>query len=217
MNKKKILKIIGLIFLLIIVVILIHTVRNYIIITDLQEKISKYSDSTNYHIKSIAKENEKTVTFEYYKKDNREVVFLENKSNEEVSKTSMYNNGRRVDIFWDNKDNKEVELDSGTTIAVNFYNYTETDNKWQTFLGSIGATVKSTDYKGKECYIIKGFFSNTSLSFEDAEIYIEKDTGLFVKTIEEKRITEREYDFNNVNDSIFIEPDISEYNLKIKE
>ena len=218
MSKKKILKIIGIILLVVIVIFLINTIRNYIIITDLQNKVAEYSGSTNYYTKLEVTEKDGTVvTMEYYKKDNREVVFLERNLNGEISKISMYNNGERTDTFWDNEENKIAQLDSGTIMGVNIYNFTETDNKWQTFLGSIFANVKSTSYNEKECYIIKGFMSSYSLTSEGAEVYIEKDTGLYFKTIEEDRTTERKYEFNNVDDSIFIEPDISQYTLKEKE
>lgn len=43
---------------------------------------------------------------------------------------------------------------------------------------------------------------------------IEKNTGLMVNMTENTVVTEREYEFNNVDDSIFIEPDISQYTLK---
>ena len=218
MSKKKIFKILGIILLVVIAIFLIHTIRNYIIITDLQNKIADYSNSTNYYTKSVATESNGTVvTMEYYKKDKKEVVFLERNLNGEISKISMYNNGERTDTFWDNKESKTAQLDSGTIIGVNIYNFTETDNKWQTFLGSILANVKSTNYNGKECYIIKGFLSSLSLTSEGAETYIEKETGLYLKTIEGDRTTERKYEFDKVDDSIFVEPDISQYTLKEKE
>ena len=47
MNKKKVLKVIGIILLIIFIMFLVHTIRNYIIITDLQNKISKYSETEN--------------------------------------------------------------------------------------------------------------------------------------------------------------------------
>lgn len=218
MSKKKIFKILGIILLVVIAIFLIHTIRNYIIITDLQNKMANYSNSTNYYTKSVATESNGTVvTMEYYKKDKKEALFLERNLNGEISKISMYNNGERTDTFWDNKERKTAQLDSGTIMGVNIYNFTETDNKWQTFLGSIFANVKSTNYNGKECYIIKGFLSSFSLTSEGTEIYIEKDTGLYLKTIEGDRTTERKYEFDKVDDSIFVEPDISQYTLKEKE
>lgn len=218
MEVKKVLKIIGIIIVILIILVLVHTIRNYIIITNLQNKIADYSNSTNYYTKSIATEGNGTVvTMEYYKKDKKEAVFLERNLNGEISKISMYNNGERTDTFWDNKENKIAQLNSGSIMAVNIYNHLETDNNWQTFLGSVSAKVKSANYNGKECYIIKGFLSSSSLTFEGAETYIEKDTGLFLKTTEGSRTTEREYKFDSVEDTIFSEPDISQYTLKVKE
>lgn len=218
MKIKKILKIIGIIVGILIILLLVHTIRNYIIITDLQDKFSQYSDSSNYYIKSIATEDNGTIiTMEYYKNDNKQAVFLERNINGETSKISMYDDGEKTDTFWDNKENKIVQLDSETMIEINIYNRLETDNNWQTFLGSIFASVKSTNYNGKECYIIKGFLSSNLLNFESAEIYVEKDTGLFVKAIEGSTTTEREYEFDNVEDTVFSEPDISQYTIKAEE
>ncbi len=221
MEKKKIvknvLKIILLIIVLLMVILIIHTIRNYVIVTDLQTKISKYNESANYYTKSITTEKNGTIlTMEYYKKDNKEVVFLERNLNEEITKMSMYNNGDRTDTFIETKDSKIAQLDSGEIMSINIYNHLETDNKWQTFLGCISSKIKSTDYNGKKCYIIKDFMSSTSLSYEGSETYIDKDTGLMVKTIEGEVVSEREYEFDKVDDSIFAEPDISKYKLKEK-
>lgn len=214
MNKKKFLKIIGIILLVIIVIFLIHTIRNYIIITDLQNKIAEYSDSTNYYTKSVATESDgAVVTMEYYKKDNKEVTFLERNLDGKISKISMYNNGERTDTFWDNEENKTAQIDSEAIMSINIYNFTETDNIWQTIVGSIVANVKSTKYNGKECYIIKGFMSSGTLTPEGSETYIDKETGLYIKSVQGDIITEREYEFNNVDDSIFVEPDLGLYEV----
>lgn len=201
---------------ILIILILIYTIRNYIIITDLQSKILNYQDSKNYHIKSVANSNDGTtnIKMDYYGKDNKQVIFIERNANGERVKLSMYDNGERVDTFTDTQDTKTAKLNSGELMTVNIYNYLETDNKWQTLLGCITAKIKSTNLNGKECYIVKGFLSSTSLTSEGAEIYIDKDTGLFLKTTEAEIITERNYEFHNVEDSIFTEPEISQYTLK---
>lgn len=215
MNKKRILKIIGIVLLIIIVVVLIHTIRNYIIITDLQNKVSKYTGSTNFYTKSISTENGTKVTIEYYKKDQKEVLKLERDLEGKTAKVTNYNNGERIDTFWDNEEGKTAKLNNSTSfMQINIYNFLETDNKWQTFLGSITAQIKSVECSGKQCYEVKGFLSTTSLTEKDSKVYIEKDTGLYVKTIGNNRTMEREYEFNNVDDSMFIEPDISQYTLK---
>lgn len=223
MEKKKILKnvlkVTLIILAIILVILIIHTIKNYVIITNLQDKISQYKDSLSYHIKSISTESNGTIlTMNYYKKDNKQVVFMERNINGEITKISMYDNGERIDVFAETKDSKVADLKSGTTImSVELYNRLETDNNWQTFLGSIFTKVKSVNCEGKECYMIKGFMSSMSLTSEGAEIYIDKDNGLLVKTIEVGIDSKREYEFNTVDDSIFTEPDISQYTLKENE
>ena len=215
MRTKKILKIIGIILIILLVLTLIHTIRNYIIIRNLQNKISKYSNSTNYFVKSESTKNDGTkIIMKYYQKDNKQAVFLEKTSNENEIKISRYNNGERVDTFTETKDSKVAQLDTSTLISVNIYNQLETDNKWQTFIGSIISNIRSEKCNDKECYVITGFTSTTSLTFEGTKIYIDKDTGLLVKVIEDETISNREYEFNNVEDTIFVEPDISQYTLK---
>ena len=217
MNKKKILKAIGIILLIIFVIFLVHTIRNYIIITNLQNKISKYYNSTNYHIKSTSISDEGTkVTMEYYKKDNKQVVFMERNLNGEIVKLSMYDNGERTDTFTESNDSKVVQLNTGEIMSINIYNFLENDNNWQTFLSSTIARVRTTEYNGKECYAVKRFLSSTSLTGKDSEIIIDKETGLFLKSTETGNLVEREYEFDNVDDSIFAEPDISQYTLKEK-
>lgn len=222
MEKKKIiknvLKIALIVIAILLVILIIHTIRNYVIVTGLQNKIAEYNDSTNYHIKSVVTENNGTIVkMDYYKKDDKQVVFMERMANNEVTKISMYNSGERTDTFIETKDSKIAQLNSGIIMSVGIYNHLENDSKWQTILGCISAKIKSVDYNGKECYIVKEFMSSTSLTFEGAETYIDKETGIFVKSIEAGIVNEREYEFNTVDDSIFTEPDISQYTLKEKE
>lgn len=215
MKIKKVLKIIGIIIAVLIILVLIHTIRNYIIVTDLQSKISNYQDSKNYHIKSVANSNDGTTNtkIDYYRKDNKQAIFIERNTNGEIVKLSIYDNGERVDTFTETQESKTAKLNSGEMMPINIYNYLETDNKWQTFLGCINARIKTTNLNGKEYYIAKEFLSSTSLTSEGEEIYIDKETGLFFKSIESDIISERYYEFDKVEDSIFTEPDISEYTL----
>ena len=200
MKIKKVFKIIGIIISILIILMLIHTIRNYIIITDLQSKISNYQNSKNYHIKSVAnsEDGNTNTKMDYYRKNNKQAIFIERNTNGETIKLSMYDNGERVDTFIETQDSKNAKLNSDDLMTVNIYNYLETDNKWQTFLGCITARIKSTNLNGKECYIVKGFLSSASLTSEGAEIYIDKETGLFLKTTEVEIITERDYEFDKV-------------------
>lgn len=216
MKCKKILKTIGIILLILMMLFLIHTIRNFIIIKNLQNKIAQYTNSENYYIKSIANQNNGLVVeMDYYQKGNKQVVFLERDDNEEKIKISMYNNGETINTFTETLDTKNVNLNNPGSIHVEVVNVLYTDNNWQTFLYSIISKVEKLDYNGKECYSINNFLSPYYMyGTEENEVYIEKDTGLLLKQITDDITTEKEYEFNNVEDSIFIEPDISEYTLQ---
>lgn len=213
---KKGLKIVGIILVIIIILIFIHTMRNYTIIKKLQENFNEYKSSNNFNILSEAKESDNTtVTMDYYQKDNKKVIFIERETNGEKIKLSMYNNGERVDMFTDGNNEKTCNLGVDTdSIQVKLVNYLETDNNWQTFLGCILAKISKETYNQKECYVIKNFTTPGFLYSSDKdEVYLEKDTGLYVKSIMGGIETKREYNFNNVNDSIFVEPDIGQYKI----
>lgn len=214
MDKKKILKIILIIITIIFIIFLIRTVRNYIIITDLQNKISAYANSNNHNIKIITTENNGTVMkVDYYKKDNKKVVFLEREMNGEKTKLSIYDTGDVHHTFTDTKDVKKVSLNGGF-IEVQLYNGAETENIGQTILSSIIADIKSVKENGKEYYQLKHTVSPYSMSFEGETVLVDKDTGLMYKNTNNNSTSTREYEFNNVDDLIFIEPDISEYELQ---
>ena len=197
------------------IIFLIHTVRNYIIITNLQRDLYKYSGSTNYSSKQTMKDEERSqnVITQYYRKGDDYAIFIENNTKNETIKLSMYKEGKIVSAFTETAYNKTVELSEDGFIHTQIYNYLETDNIWQTILGSIVAKVKKDEYDGKDVYVIKNFTSPYTLLSKDAEVYVEKDTGILVQTIEDSTVTKYEYIFDNVDDTKFIKPNLSEYKL----
>ena len=212
---KKVFKIIGIILLVAIALILIHTIRNYIIITKLQNNIAKYSNSENYyvHVKTIESSGTK-LDIKYYRKGNKQANFLEKDDNGKVVKLNVYNNGERTDMFIDNGNEKIAKLNSVEFAPIDIYNYIETSNQAEKFLLSFISNIKLTNYNEKNCYIVKTSYSSLILNGKNSEYYIDKDTGLCVKTNEKGTNSEREYEFDNVDDSIFTEPDIGQYKIQ---
>lgn len=80
-------------------------------------------------------------------------------------------------------------------------------------LGSV-AIIRSEKYKDKECYTIDNLLSPYFLVGNKSQYTIEKDSGLLLKDISDGVTYEREYEFNNVEDSIFEEPDINQYTIQ---
>lgn len=208
MSKKKIIRIALIAILLIIVILILCTFRKFIIIKRLQENVKEYTTRTNYHIKYIRELNGEITTFNYYKKDNKMAYFIESNG----TKSLMYNNGERTDLFIETPEAKTVELNANILGIPEIKDYfaENAENDWETFILSIKAKVKKNDYNNQKCYMVKNF----SFDFEKSEMYVEKDTGLMLKSLGKNCITDIEYEFDNVDDSIFVEPDISQYTLQ---
>ena len=96
---------------------------------------------------------------------------------------------------------------------VSIIDYLKTDNKWQSFIYSIPTMITNVEYNGKKCYKITNFLSPYYLyDSKHNELYIDKETGLCLLNYTSTE-NKYNYEFNNVDDSIFIEPDIGQYTL----
>ncbi len=218
MNKKKTFKIILLIILIVLAIFVLYTLRNFIIVKGLQNKIAQYTSISNFSatINQTFTDDSTNVLINYYQDGNKQVVILQRTdSNGEVTKMSQYNNGERCDVFWNTKDSKTAQLNAVNTINVQLTNSLETDNDWQTLLACTFAVIKSTNYNGKDCYLITNYMSPLFMNgTEKNEVYVDKETGIAIKNIMDNQITEKEYNFNTVDESVFTEPDIGQYTLK---
>ena len=220
MNKKifkKILKTILIILLVLFVLFLLHSFRNFMIIRKLQKSIEPYLSSTNYHLHSInSQDNGDSIVMDYYKKGSKETSIIERVSEKNPTKISTYINDESVTTYIDTPSEKYVTPNRNIVLSINIYNWCESDNNWQTFLISAFCNIRTSKYNEKDCYIISNFFSPYFLyeSFDSNLLYVEKDTGLLLKTQVGSMVSERSYEFNTVNDSFFVQPNINEYTLK---
>ena len=118
-------------------------------------------------------------------------------------------------MFVDDGKEKTCHLDIDTVMMpMDLVNYLETENTWQTFLGSTFAIISKNEYNQKKCYVINNFKSPLFLNDENKnEVYLEKNTGLVVKATFGDEAIDRNYEFDNVDDEVFVEPNIGEYKL----
>ena len=212
---KKILIIIGIIF----IIFIIHTVRNMIILRGLETKVSKYVDSQNHYEKIINNTIQTTTVTEYYCKDDKAILNLTTtlKDTGEVRKLTNYFEGEKTNTYIDANGDKIAMLDSnGIPSKIMIISMNFDDNFWILLQVSATSFIKSEEYNGKQCYSINGSFLD--------ETYIEKETGLMVRSIQGTSqdetgnksdiVVEYYYEFDNVDDSVFVEPDLSEYKIQ---
>ena len=213
---KSILMIILFIIAIIIVILAIHTIRNYAIISNLQKKEQQYANITNYHIKVCDKETsaEKIITAnDYYKKDGKQIFFIEYNNGDKLIE---YNNGQRRDMFMEKDGTKKAKLNMDPNIINEVKIGILPESTFiQKIFNCMFSKITNTKVNEKACYLISGRFNSIIFSTEGkSELYIERDTGLSIKMVSDKYTQLREYEFNSVEDSIFQEPDISEYILE---
>lgn len=217
---KKIFKVIGVIVLIAFVLFMVNTIRKLVIIKEIQRTASQYTSSTNYHVKSVAKDSsEYTITIDsYVKNDKKLMIITRNKREETLNKISTYYKGESQDMFFDSPQEKRANLDTDEEVLFipNLYDYFGEQSKFVLFCSAISSQINTITYNGKKCYRVTNFPSLSHLQDANdntSEVYIDKETGLVVRTHFGNTISEREYEFGNVQDEIFVEPDLKEYGV----
>lgn len=219
MNKKKIFIIILFIVIISILAFLAFTIREMITLKNLNQKVAKYINSDNRYEKIINDSGETTTTTEYYCKGDNAVLFLNTtiKATGETRKLTNYYKGEKVNTYIESDGNKIALLDSnGVPSKITLRQVDTGNNLWELFLISLATSIRSEKYNDTECYIL-------SIG-ESSKTYVDKETGLILKAkdgvsvdkngVESEIIVEYYYEFENMNDSIFIEPDINEYEIQ---
>lgn len=207
-QKMKLLKAI---LLLIIVIYVIVIGRRTIIMTSLSRKANENQIYDNYYARLYSYQGDTLTITESYNKGEDYLTTLTRMINgNEIQKITYYKKGNEQLVITEADGEKNV-LDSekmlgGTVLPVTYVSDGLLANLQYAFITGID----STYCNGKECYIVRG---------DSYERYIDKDTGLAVRSIEKsnKEITRKtdmvvdyEYKFNIVKDSDIVKPDITE-------
>lgn len=223
MRGKKGVKAIVTLLLIIVAVLLIHIIRNIVIMTSVHNKVSKFQDSQNYMV-SFNTNNQYTSnvgTSSYKGRTMKSDVLIttsggttrrilqfvdSNKQN-----TYMEINGEKVATIKDIS-NDNVQIDQCAII-----NYTGA-YILEILQNSITSRITSATIDGKECYVIKGGYSSSMLYTGKPCAYIEKDTGLLLmveETVDNGVFcSEYSYQFDCLTDEDMQEPDITEYKVQ---
>lgn len=235
-NKK--INILKLIISLILVVFIILTARKVIIISSLSKNAENTINTSNYHTVTYSyylEDYSKTEVFSLgdkkkiittQRKDNginKITIFArKNESSSENDNKYIANVYREVKDEKNGKIEKVVNLNQEIEIFVNPQNVTKTENYLQLFVYSILSSVKDTTFNGEECYYISNFKSvNNNL---EEGMYVNKSTGVPISSIAYEyknpdgtrgRVPTSDYiyEFNEVKEEEFVEPNIDEYKV----
>jgi len=208
-RKLKILRNILLIILVIVLIYLGNTLRKFFIIKDLQHKAEENLKSTNYQLRIIAPWGQDY----YYKKDNKTADFSYSRDN--TTEMLNYNNNGVVHTFIQTPEEKKAIIYSEkmpSEANSQYYVIEEANNDFELFLICSKIKIKKDNFNGKKCYVIDN--SSYVINYDNRyQKYIEMETGLVIKELDRNRSMQYIYQFNNVDDLIFEEPDINEYEV----
>lgn len=205
MNKKGV-KIFAILLVVLIVALLFGTIiRKAIIISDLNEKVIQQNAKNNIYVKfQTANINE-----EIYKKDNIVKTILEDKENQKKV-TKITNGTTRMQYTESATENTLSTYEDTTNYGDVISNYVSTNilGVMEKISFIITSKISTQNEEDKECYVISNNNNPNSFKTEgrkDLEVYIEKETGLPIKSIEtyddgQEIITTYEYAFDIVTD-----------------
>lgn len=209
-------KILIIVFLVIVILFLVLTIRKMAIIYSLEEKLSEYQQLDNIYSKSYNNSPDGTMIFEKYYKDNVEKDILTSSEDNKKITQYIYNDERKVFTGYNNQKTVEIEKNNNSIESPILINYTNADNFLKLLYNGLTTTISTGNLNGYECYILSSSI-NSNFKYEenskDIRIYIDKATGLTVKyedVINNQTIT-YEYSFNEVSDEDMKEPDITQY------
>lgn len=223
-NKLKIFKTIVLAIILVFILII---ARRMFILIDIQSKVSKYEIIDNCHIKAYWYYEDKISISETYIEKDKRKTHMEIISKNDYFEDNVYYYKDRQNIFsirgnWE-KMNKTMHNEQDYMLSdIKIKNDLKTENLMDFIIMSLTTRISSEKCNGKECYKIE--FPKFYKDFDGATEYIEKETGLVIRYIDNVSIEgqnesqaawlqEYKYEFNTVTDEDFIEPDISEYEV----
>lgn len=211
------------IILLVMLAFWANTLRNYRILEELRQTLKETQKTSNYHLTMSTKMgNYGLIVMDTYGKDGKVVSMSQAIAiYGQRHKTTSYLKGNRR-AWYKEEDNggqceKTVEIDENCNIEYWgvgnwFLEEPETEGGTSKLWLSTRVKIAKTTYQGKECYVIEDDrFSkdpNRHIIY-----YIEKDTGLVVRQIQNDENWDYSYEFGNVDDEIFKEPNREEYEL----
>lgn len=213
-KKMKLWKKILIILLLVFIMVLIHVVRNFIIISKLTTISEEYANKTNYVADVYSIQGNSINIAKAYKTDNKYLSSIEMKSNytDEIRKITIYRTeDDAVGIIQAGETKIAIVNNNvlgGVELATfQMFGQESGYNIFQKLLFSAVTWITTEECRDKDCYYVE---------IQDGwKMWVDKDNGTILREINGSMLTERTYEFDTVKDEDITKPDISD--CKIQE
>ena len=233
-NKMLFLKIVFVIFLAIIILFGANVIRKYTILKQIADKADETINVNNYHKRVYWYDKDKTSIVDYYGLNDKRKMVRREISDKGTKVVTIYGTKISEDEFGNKQYNCNVYIVAGKTktaelnqiigMGIDPQNPIEIskDSTLSLLFMASRVSIKNDTYNGENCFFISTNSSNVAFNFLSNAEFISKNTGLTINSMsyeieveggENTRwpASDYEYEFNNVSEDEFIEPDINEY------
>lgn len=209
-KKMKLWKKILLVVLAILLLFSIYVIRNFIIISDIENLSKEYVNKTNYISNVYSIQDNSVNIVKSYNKDGKYLSLIQTKVNDinDTRKLTVYKTDNEGLAVIQAGDNKIAILNNnviGGVQVVTFGSVADM-NILQKLLFSIITRIDTEECNNKECYYIE--------ISDGWKIWLDKENGTIVREINGGFVTERRYEFDVVKDEDIAKPDISDCEIQ---
>lgn len=205
MQKKKVLKIVGIIILLIVVLFATNIVRKLIIFNKIGNVLEKTANTENYYAEKYSFQGKTLNIVKSYNKDGNYLTKI-NIYGDNIGKRSLTvyeKDGEQVGIIESGNDKVALLHDNVVGGHVEFVNYRELEvSFWEKLFYAAKLKVENE----KDSYVIE--------VDENFKVWIDKETGLIKRQINNETVVDSYYEFNNVTDDQIQRPDTADCRIE---
>ena len=210
-NKKmKLWKKILLLLLVIVIVFFIYVIRNFIIISNLEEVSKEYANKTNYIADIYSIQSNSVNILRAYSKDGVYLSIMETKSNDikDTRKLTVYKSDNETLGVIQSGDKKIAILNNTMAAEIQVVTFESISdmNLLQKLLFSTLARISTEECNNKETFLVE--------MPHDWKMWVNKENGTIVREINSGFVTKRNYEFDIVKDEDIVKPDISDCEIQ---
>lgn len=207
---KTVLKVVFILIFIILLAVALNWTRNYLIMSDILEKMSQYENIQNYSY--IISQNTGEVTNVTVKDNITKITYTTNGTEKLIS----WNNVETQETIAAFPEAKQVSYTAKTLTIKNPFS-TEILQGWKDNIIYLALTsfIPSENVKGQDCYVIN--------RFQNGKLWVNKETGIKVKAEEGKildsGVTEpliveyTDWKINTITDEDVAKPDLVGYTI----
>lgn len=220
--KKKIITTLLIIFVILLTIFGINTIRKFMIIKDLQNKVAKCEAKENIYSKVVSESAE----VEKFIKDDVEKIVMKKRNNAVTIIQVIEPHERRFYTIAGEQKILHKYKEEKNPLSSKVVSFVDTTTWLETLRDSVVSKIYTEKIEGKDCYVIDSLKNTNAIYSSGAislKIYLNKETGLAVKAIEtvknedgtiEEWVTTYEQKFDVVTDNDMKEPDTSEFTIQ---